>query len=218
MFSEERARIAFAGLLALCALAAGVLIGRATSGHADHASSAAVVMIHGVAVGVLDTPAGALAAADNYLASASQSVEQDQAGFAALVAAVYAPASRASTLAQAAQARASDTTDMRNYAQGGRAVAVIAARRLDRYTPGRATVTSWLGGFVWGPQLSPRQSWNLVDTTVVWRRGRWLVVSMNTERAPAPVPSVVFVDGHSNQSSTFNARLAGMTAPFYGAG
>ena len=66
---------------------------------------------------------------------------------------------------------------MRNYAQGGRAVAVIAARRLDRYTPGRATVTSWLGGFVWGPALSPRQSWNLVDTTLRWQSGRWLVVS-----------------------------------------
>jgi hypothetical protein len=175
-------------------------------------------VVGGVAVGVLDTPAGALAAADNYLASASQTMEQNPAAFAALVTAVYAPASRASTLRQAAQARTADVPDMRNYAQGGRAVAVIAARRLDRYTAGRATVTSWLGGFVWGPALSPRQSWNLVDTTLVWRRGRWLVLSMNTERTPAPVPSVVFVDGHNNESPTFNARLAGMTAPFYGAG
>jgi hypothetical protein len=215
--SEERARIALVGLLSVFTLAAGVLVGRATK-PADHGAPPAVVAAGGVAVGVLDTPAGALAAADNYVAVASQTVEQNPGGFAAFVAAVYAPASRASTLTQAAQARASDTTDMRNYAQGGRAVAVVAARRLDRYTPGRATVTSWLGGFVWGPGVSPRQSWNLVDTTVIWRRGRWLVLSMNTERMPAPVPSVVFVDGHSNQSSTFNARLAGMTAPFYGTG
>jgi len=215
--SEERARIALVGLFAVFTLAAGVLIGRATK-PAHHGAPAAVVVVGGVAVGVLDTPAGALAAADNYLASASQAVEQNPAEFAALVAVVYAPASRASTLRQAAQARAADITDMRNYAQGGRAVAVIAARRLGRYTPGRATVTSWLGGFVWGPALSPRQSWNLVETTLVWRHGRWLVLSMNTERAPAPVPSVVFVDGHNNQSPTFNAQLAGMTAPFYGAG
>jgi len=215
--SEERARIALVGLFAVFTLGAGVLIGRATK-PAHHGAPAAVVMVGGVAVGVLDTPAGALAAADNYLASASQAVEQNPAEFAALVAAVYAPASRASTLRQAAQARAADITDMRNYAQGGRAVAVIAARRLGRYMPGRATVTSWLGGFVWGPALSPRQSWNLVETTLVWRRGRWLVLSMDTERAPAPVPSVVFVDGHNNQSPTFNAQLAGMTAPFYGAG
>ena len=66
--------------------------------------------------------------------------------------------------------------------------------------------------------MSPRQGWNLVDTTLVWRRGRWLVLSMNTERTPAPVPSVVFVDGPNNQSRVFDARLAGMTAPYYGAG
>ena len=149
--SEERARIALVCLLTALTLAAGVLIGRATKS-AHHGPSAAVMVAGGVAVGILDTPAGALAAADNYLASASQAVEQNPVEFAALVAAVYAPASRASTLTHAAQARASDIMDMRNYAQGGRAVAVIAARRLDRYTPGRATVTSWLGGFVWGPR------------------------------------------------------------------
>jgi hypothetical protein len=215
--SEERARIAFAGLLALCALAAGVLIGRATS-RARHGSSAAVVMVRGMPVGVQDTRAGALAAADNYVAIASQTVEQNPVEFAELVATVYAPAARTSTLAQAARARAADVADMRNYAQGGRAVAVIAARRLERYTPARASVTSWLGGFVWGPGLSPRQSWNLVDTSLTWQQGRWLVASMNTERTPAPVPSVVFVDGNNNQSGAFDAGLVGMSAPFYGAG
>jgi len=215
--SEERARIALAGLLALGALGTGVLIGRATSSPRGHALAAATV-VHGIPVGVQDTAAGALAAADNYLAIASQTVEQDPGEFSALVNTVYAPGSRASTLAHASAARGADVADMRNYARGGRAVAVIAARRLDHYTPDRATVTSWLGGFVWGPALSPRQSWNLVDTTLLWRRGRWLIVSMSTERAAAPVPSVVFVDGHNNQSGAFDARLAGMTAPFYGAG
>jgi hypothetical protein len=215
--SEERARIALAGLLALCALATGVLIGRA-SGHTDHASSAAVVMIRGMAVGVQDTPAGALAAADNYVAIASQTVEQNPGEFAEFVDAVYAPTARTDTLSQAARVRAADVADMRNYAQGGRAVAVIAARRLDRYTPARASVTSWLGGLVWGPGRSPRQSWNLVDTTLSWQQGRWLIASMNTEHTPAPVPSVVFVDGQNNSSAAFDARLVGMTAPFYGAG
>jgi hypothetical protein len=217
VISEERARVAFAGLLALCALTAGVLIGRATNA-ARHEVAAAVVIVGGIPVGVQDSAAGALAAADNYLAIASQTVEQNPGEFAALVDTVYAPASRARTLTVAARARAMDIANMRNYAQGGRAVAVIAARRLDHYTPGRATVTSWLGGFVWGPGLSPRQSWNLVGTTLIWRAGRWLVASMSTERMPAPVPSVVFVDGRNNQSAAFDARLAGMTAPFYGAG
>jgi len=217
VLSEERARIAVAGLLAVCALGAGVVIGRASS-RGGGGAPAAVVIVHGVAVGVQDTPAGALAAADNYLAIASQTVEQDPAVFTGFVDTVYAPASRPSTLAAATRVRDADIVDMRNYSQGGRAVAVIAARRLDRFTSARATVTSWLGGFVWGPGLSPRQSWNLVDTTLVWRRGRWLVLSTNTERTPAPVPSVVFVDRHNNQSAAFDARLAGMSAPFYGAG
>jgi hypothetical protein len=94
---------------------------------------------------------------------------------------------------------------------------VIAARRLDSYTPQQATVTTWLGGFVWGPHLSPRQSWNLVDTTLRWQTGRWLVVSSSTDPTPAPVPSVVYIDGSNDQSSAFG-RLAGMTAPFYGTG
>jgi hypothetical protein len=217
MFSEERARIALAGLLALLALATGVLIGHATTS-ARGGTPAALVTVHGIPVGVQDSAAGALAAADNYLAIASQTVEQNPGEFAALVNTVYTPPSRASTLAQASRARVADVADMGNYAHGGRAVAVIAARRLDHYTSSRATVTSWLGGFVWGPALSPRQSWNLVDTTLLWRHGRWLIASMDTERTPAPVPSVVFVDGHNNQSGAFDDRLAGMTAPFYGAG
>src|ERR1019366_4945322 len=107
-------------------------------------------------------------------------------------------------LAQAARARAADVADMRNYAQGGRAVAVIAARRLDLYTPARASVTSWLGGVGWGPPPFPRQSWNLVDTTLSWQQGRWLVDSMNTGRTPAPVPSVVFVEGQNHSSAAFD--------------
>jgi hypothetical protein len=32
------------------------------------------------------------------------------------------------------------------------------------------------------------------------------------------VPTIVYVDGNNNQSAAFDTRLAGMTAPFYGAG
>jgi hypothetical protein len=77
---------------------------------------------------------------------------------------------------------------MNNYEEGGRAVAIIAARRLDRYTQTDAQVTSWLGGFVWGPHLAPRQTWNLVDTTLRWQAGRWLIEASSTEATPAPVP------------------------------
>jgi hypothetical protein len=176
-----------------------------------------IALSDGVPVGVEQTRAGALAAADNYLALASQSIEQDPAVFAALVAQAYAPEIRGRTLAQAQQLRSGDTQNMTNYQQGGHAIAVIGARRLDSYTPAETTVTTWLGGFEWGPHLTPRQSWNLVDTALRWQAGRWLVVSSDTDATPAPVPSVAYVSGANDQAPAF-ARLTGMSAPFYGTG
>ena len=210
---------AVASALALLTLVLTLLlVGAVGSGGSDSGSPpGAIELSHGVPVGVEHTAAGALAAADNYLALASQSIEQDPASFAALVAQAYAPEARSRTLAQAQQLRTGDTQNMANYQQGGRGIAVIAARRLDSYTPQLATVTTWLGGVVWGPSLSPRQTWNLVDTTLRWQAGRWLVVSSNTDPTPAPVPSVVYVNGPNDQAPAFG-RLAGMTAPFYGTG
>jgi len=207
---------ALAGALAVCILAllAAMVLGLARGGRGG-AQSAAVRLIGGVPVGVQHTPAGALAAADNYVALASQSIEQDPAVFAALVAQVYAPQARERTLAEAQRVRAGDPQNMSNYREGGRGIAVIAARRLDRYTPDEATVTSWLGGFVWGPHLAPRQTWNLVDTTLRWQTGRWLVLSSVTDPTPAPVPAIVYVDALNDRAPAFG-RLQGMTAPFYG--
>jgi hypothetical protein len=200
-------------VLLVVALAGGLVSGGSGRG----ASPGAVELSDGVPVGVEHTPAGALAAADDYLAFASQSIEQDPEVFAALVAQAYAPGVRGRTLAQAQQLRASDPQNMDNYRQGGRGIAVIAARRLDSYTPARAMVTSWLAGFVWGPHLSPRQSWNLVDTTLRWQSGRWLVTACNVDGTPAPVPSIVYVNAGNHHAPAFE-RLAGMTAPFYGTG
>ena len=215
-FSALVAAAVALGLLALVLallVARGLGVGRPRPGYPP----GAIELSHGVPVGVQHTPAGALAAADNYLALASQSVEQDPAAFHALVAQTYVPTARGRTLAQAQRLRGADTPNMTNYQRGGHAIAVIAARRLDSYTASAATVTSWLGGFVWGPDVSPRQSWNLVDTTLRWQSGRWLVLSSNTDPTPAPVPSVVYVNGANDRSPAF-ARLAGMTAPFYGTG
>lgn len=203
--------------VAVCVLALVVLLGvvLANGGGAGRGAPGAIELVEGVPVGVQHTPGGALASADNYLVVASQSVEQDPAVFAALVAQVYAPGIRAGTLAQAGRLRAGDTQNMSNYREGGRGIAVLAARRLDSYTPARATVRSWLGGLVWGPRLAPRQTWNLVDTTLQWQAGRWLVEASSTDPAQAPVPSIVYVDGGNDRAGAF-ARLAGMTGPFYG--
>lgn len=206
------ALLAAGALLLVVLMVFALLVG---GGGGSRAGAQTVELVGGVPVGVKDTAAGALAAADNYVALSSQSIEQDPSLFATLVAQVYAPGVREKTLAQAAQIRAADAQNMRNYSEGGHGIAVIAARRLDAYTPQTATVTSWLAGFVWGPRLSPRQSWNLIDTTLSWQSGRWLVTASETDRTPAPVPAIVFVNGGNDRSQAFD-RLAGMTAPFYG--
>jgi hypothetical protein len=212
------ATIALTAVIAL-AVVAFVLLGLDLAGQSGGEGRAvgAIKLEGGVPIGVEHTPAGALAAADNYLAASSQALEQDPGAFGALVARVYAPANREQTLAEAQQLRLSDPVGMSNYSEGGRGLALVAARRLDSYTSDSATVTSWLAGFVWGPHLPPRQSWNLVDTTLAWSSGRWLVVSSQTDPMPAPVPAIVYVDGPNNGVAAFS-RLAGMTAPFYGSG
>jgi hypothetical protein len=215
MSEPNRPALLLPAVAAACVLA-GVLFGLLLSpGPGAAGPRGAIELRGGVPVGVRDTPGGALAAADNYLAVASQSVEQDPAVFAALVAQVYAPGIRAATLAQAGEVRAEDARMMGNYRQGGRGIALLAARRLDSWAPGRATVTSWLGGVVWGPHLAPRQTWNLLDTTLVWQAGRWLVAASNADPQAAPVPSIVYVTGANNRAGAF-ARLAGMSGPFYG--
>jgi hypothetical protein len=215
---DRRVSGALIALIGL-SLVAFVLLGLDLAGQSGGRGSAtaAIELERGVPVGVKHTPGGALAAADNYLADSAQTLEQDPRAFGELVAKVYAASARAETLEQAQQLRLGDPAGMGNYSAGGRGLAVVAARRLDHYTPSSASVTSWLAGFVWGPHVSPRQSWNLVDTTLVWRSGRWLVVSSQTNPAPAPVPAIVYVDGHNDSLAAFS-ELAGMTAPFYGSG
>jgi hypothetical protein len=214
----SRASVVAIAVLGLLTLPFALLALEILEGGADRSSPpGALELIDGIPVGVAHSPAGALTAADNYLAVSSQSIEQEPAAFAALVAQGYAPTVRAHTLAEAEKVRAADAQNMANYAEGGRGIAVVAARRLDGYSAQSATITSWLAGIVWGPHIAPRQSWNLVDTTLRWQSGRWLVVSSRADPTPAPVPSVVYVEGSNDRTPAF-ARLAGMTAPYYAAG
>ncbi len=160
--SDERARITFAALLALAALATGALLGRATA-PAGNPADAGLRLLGGIPVGVARTPAGALAAADNYVALASQTVEQSPDAFAQLVAAAYAPSARALTLRQAAAIRAADPTGMRNYELGGRgrggdrraAPGPLHAGRRDRHDVARRVRVGPRGRAA--PELEPRR-------------------------------------------------------------
>lgn len=220
MTRRRTAPLAVAAVFALAALSAAFALGRSSvsSRATPTTSPAPVTAVNGILVGVEHSPAGALAAADNYVALESETVEQDPSLFARLVHTVYDPAIWSTTLYQATQIRTVDVANVANYQAGGRGIAVIGARRLDSYTPALAVVTTWLGGFVWGPSFPPRQTWNLVDTTLRWHQGRWLVAASATDSRPAPVPSTVIVDGPNNRSAAFGRGLSGMTPPFYGTG
>ncbi len=210
---------AVVGALALVALlvAFALLLARLLSDKEPLVRPAAAIVLRGgVPVGVVHSRAGALAAADEYLALSSQTLEQNPVAFAALVGQAYAPVVRSRVLSEAQQIRASDTENMANYAQGGRGLALVAAHRLDSYTSRTALVTSWLEGIVWGPHLPPRQTWNVVDTTLSWSGGRWLILDSHVDANAAPVPAIAYLRDGDDTAGAF-ARLDGMSSPTYGA-
>jgi len=179
--------------------------------------SAAVRTIDGVPVGVEQSRAGALAAADNYVATVSENVVKDPRLYETLVRRVFAPSEQDYALREGERARTLAPAAVSDYAEGGGAVALIGARRLDTYDGSRAQVTTWLGGVVWGPSRRPTQRWQLVETDLRWDGQRWLVERMRPAERSAPAPAVTKADDTSAYDrATFERELRGMTAPTYG--
>lgn len=178
----------------------------------------AIRTINGIPVGVQRSREGVLAASDNYIATSSESVVQDPRRFEALVHETFAEPEAKEALADAKRDRQRAPDAVENYAQGGRGLAVVAARRLDTYDDTTATVTSWSGGIVWGPSEKPKQRWLLVETSLRWDGERWRVTDMEEATRPAPAPVIVaYNEDDALRAATFDRELRGMTAPIYGA-
>ena len=93
---ERRGAVAAAAVVAVLVVGAiGWALGRATApdstSNTTGAGSAAIKTIGGIPVGVQHSRAGALAAADNYVAVASDTIVQDPTRYEQLVRRVYAP-------------------------------------------------------------------------------------------------------------------------------
>lgn len=176
--------------------------------------------IGGIPVGVQHSPAGALAAADPYAAVKHESVEEDPARERRLIAVDDAAAYQSTDVRSAASVRAQDPTGERFVARGGRALWVLAARRLGSYTAAEAQVTLWGGAVFWaGGRAHPGQSWGEDDVTLVWRRGRWRVTRDVTVSLDGPAAAVVPQATAANSStSIFDEALAGFSSPPYGGG
>jgi hypothetical protein len=208
---------------ALVIAAAAFFAGRGSA--PEHAASGAgdttaspVDFVGGIPVGVQHTRVGALAAADNYVAAATETALPDPVRYRRLVASVYAPSYRATALREAHEARARAPALVAAYKSGGRkGVAVVAARRLDGFAANTAHVTTWRAGLVWGPSDTPFSQWFLTKTSLRWNGQRWLVSKIDDAQRPAPTPPVRYTDRRSLRSETFDRELNGMTAPIYGA-
>lgn len=189
------------------------------SGDESLSVRSAVRTIEGVAVGVQRSRAGALAAADNYVARVTETVVQNPAVYGRLVRVLWVPEGQDAALREGESTRERSAAAVENYAEGGRGLAIVAARRLDAYDGARAEVTTWTAGFNWGPQERPGQRWFLTETTLRWDGQRWRVEKMEEAQRPAPAPALVgYSDAASLKTDTFDRELRGMTAPTYGDG
>jgi hypothetical protein len=207
---EAPARLArlAAGLLILVAVFAAAF-GVSRTGRMRQVRPNPIRLVGAVPVGVEHSAAGALAAADNYVAAGiTDSV--DQRALQSYANAVIAPSERMALL------RASEQLAQRDRPPAGTsAIATILAHRLWSYTGATARVATWDLGSYWGPALPPAQYWALADVALRWASGRWQIVSVD-ERLPGPVPGPV--GAGANTSAQWSSALAGMSAPYYGTG
>jgi hypothetical protein len=169
---------------------------------------------HGVPVGVLDTPAGAVAAADNYVASEDDALLSSDE-LRRVVNTVWAPQERQVELAQPfpAAALAGKPTSF----AGLSLTAAVAADRLESFTRQGAEIGVWEEITVWSPTVVPTQRWTLDTVTLAWGSGRWLVTTRSASPDSAtPVPAWTSGTAQDRTSQAFDTRLAGMSAPYYG--
>jgi hypothetical protein len=223
--TERRWPLVIAAVVAAVVIAgAAWAAGRASAPDAPVASDAAptrgpIRVIDGIPVGVEHSRAGALAAADNYVATSSETLVQDPERYTRFVRAAFTQASAANALAVADRLRAESPDTVAEYAEGARGLTVVGARRLTAYDGVTATVETWAGGVVWGSSRVPTQRWYLARTELQWDGQRWRVSALDELDRPGPAPARVVVTGETaDEASTFDRELGRMNAPIYGAG
>jgi len=165
----------------------------------------------GMPVGVLRTPSGALAAADNYVATAI-SASLDPTELQRFADALIDPSAREQFVSAG-----------QNLAQtgspppGARVLGSVVAHRLDSYAGDSAEVSAWLLGSYWGGGLVPSQYSALVQMSLRWMGDRWQIASVR-QLVPGPVSGLVAGSQETRSTSAWDAALTGMSGPYYGDG
>jgi len=202
-------RLVAVALVPVATFAAAFVGGRATAVH--RVGPDAIRIRVGLPVGVLHTPAGALAAADNYVA-AGMSASLDEPELERFADTLVLPAARDGMLRVGAE------LERRSAPPAGmRAITTVVGQVLRTYATDTARVTTWEVGSYWGPGLAPTQYWAIADLTLRWGAGRWRIAWLD-ERIPGPVPALVAAGPGATTAAAWDAALAGMSAPYYGAG
>ena len=181
----------------------------AAGDEAPTGGTTAVRTIDGVPVGVEQSRAGALAAADNYVATVSENVVKDPSLYETLVRRVFAPSEQDYALREGERARTLAPAAVERLRGRWGRVALIGARRLDTYDGSRAQVTTWLGGVVWGPSRRPTSGGSSSRRTFGGMASAGSLSACAQRSGLAPAPAVTKADDTSAYDrATVRARTA----------
>jgi hypothetical protein len=206
-------RLSLLGLALALLVAVGAFVA-GYDGGSKTASPNPIRLEHGIPIGVVDTPAGAVAAADNYLVSEDDAL-LSRVRIRAVISAVWASDARSAELSQPfpTAARLAKPATF----PGLRLTAAVAATRIESYTPQASEVRVWHEITLWSPTIEPTQRWELDTVTLVWSMDRWLIASRSsTPDRQTPVPAWTSGGPADRTSQAFDARLVGMSGPYYG--
>lgn len=183
---------------------------------AAQAAGGLIARVDGIPVGIANTRAGAAAAADNYVAIATETIVQDPQRYDQLVRTAYVPGYQEQALEEGVRIRETSAEAIAEFGAGGKLVAASVARQVNAFEPGMALVTTWTMGIGWGPRSEPTQFWGLNETQLRWDGQRWLVMQLEPADRPAPAPASVVAEGEEKRTDTFERELEGFSAPQYG--
>lgn len=219
-YADRRSRRTALAIPAVFVVLAAVAFGVGRALAPARAPANPIARVAGIPVGTERSPAGALAAADAYVAVEQQSIEGDPARERQLIAVADARSYQRADVRSAAAVRAADPAGERFVARGGRALWILGARRLDSYSAAGAQVSAWNGDVFWaGGRAHPTQSWGEDQVTLVWQDGRWRITRDATLSPNGPVVATVPQATAANSSTAmFEQALSGFSSPPYGGG
>jgi hypothetical protein len=202
-------RLVAVGLLVMAVLGGAFAAGRSTVTAGRRPDP--LRLEHGIPIGVVDTPGGALVAADNYVA-AGISASLDTAELGQFASAATSPAAREQIIED--NRRLAETASLPS---GASVLGSVVAHRLDSFSRDSAVVSTWALASCWGAGVAPTQYSALVQLSLRWSADRWQISAVR-ESVPGPVPALIGGTWKARSTPGWDRGLAGMAAPYYGDG